>query len=90
MHCGVQRGTCVSNATLFRRTGVRAPNVLEIEETGLAHVLELGACLADFGLLEPHAGARAPPEDCERPLADLALLLVGWVGWDRMGSMGRT
>jgi hypothetical protein len=39
--------------------------VLEVEETGLAHVACLGACLAYDRRLESHASAGVPAEDGE-------------------------
>ena len=50
--------------------------VLEIEQTRLADVLELGTRLTDLGLLVAHAGTWTPAEDGERPIADLALTSV--------------
>lgn len=51
-------------------------SILEIQQAGLAHVLELGACLTDLGLFVAHAGARTPAKDGERTIANLALLAV--------------
>ena len=45
--------------------------VLQVENAGLAHVLELGAGLADLGALEAHALTGQPTEDGEWPRANL-------------------
>ena len=50
--------------------------VLQVEQAGLANVLQLGAGLTHLRLLEPHLGAGAPAEHGVRPRADLALLPV--------------
>ena len=50
--------------------------VLQVEQAGLANVLQLGAGLTHLRLLEPHLGAGAPAEHGVRPRADLALLAV--------------
>ena len=49
--------------------------VLQIEQAGLAGVLELRACLADLCLLESTSGARLPPEHREGPRTDLTFLV---------------
>ena len=49
----------------------RQPKV-KVEDARLAHVLGLGACLADFGLFEAGVGARLPPENGEWPSTNLA------------------
>ncbi|KAL1466081.1 hypothetical protein MTO96_026891 [Rhipicephalus appendiculatus] len=48
--------------------------VVQVQQAGLAHVLELAARLTDFGLLEAHPAAGTPSEDGERARAYLALL----------------
>ena len=45
--------------------------VLEVEQTSLTDVLDLGACLADLSLLVSHLRSGTPLEDCEWALADL-------------------
>lgn len=59
-----------------RVSGLNGKTILEIQETDLAHVLELAACLTDFGFLVPSVAAGAPPEYGERSGADLALFVV--------------
>ena len=54
--------------------------VLQVQHAGLTYILQLGAGLAHLTLLEPHLVPRTPPEDCEGPGADLALLPVLLLG----------
>lgn len=46
---------------------------IEVENAGLAYVLELGAGLAYFSLLVPRIRSRLPSENRKRPRAHLAL-----------------
>lgn len=45
---------------------------MQIENTGLADVLDFSACCADLGLLEATACSRVPSENSEWTSADLA------------------
>ena len=59
---------------------LRREVVFEVEETRLAHVTRLGACLAYDRRLESHAGAGVPAEDGEGTRAGPAFaseLLLG-------------
>ena len=54
--------------------------VLQVQQAGLADVLQLGAGLTHLRLLEPHPGPRTPAKYRERTLTYLALpseLLLG-------------
>ena len=53
---------------------LRGQAILEVQETRLAHALDLRAGRAHLGLLEPPTRSRVPPEDSEWPVADLALV----------------
>ena len=44
---------------------LRGQPVLQVQQTCLTYVLDLGACLTDDGGLEPHAGARIPAKHGE-------------------------
>lgn len=55
-----------------RRSQPTPPRTAPLE-IYLADVLRLGARLANLRLLVPHARSGEPPEECERPGADLAL-----------------
>ena len=50
--------------------------VLQVQQTGLTNILQLGAGLAHLGLLEPHLGSGTPSEDSMWPGTDLTLLPV--------------
>lgn len=54
---------------------LRGQAVLKVEKARLAHILELGASLADLGLLVSTIVARLPAEDGEWSRARLALLI---------------
>lgn len=47
------------------------PTVLQVQQTGLAHVLHLTAGLTDFGLLKAHPHTRTPAENSEGTRTDL-------------------
>lgn len=53
---------------------------LEIQQAGLANVLDLGARLADFCLLETHAHTGAPAEHCEGTCAHFTFLCLRLFG----------
>ena len=74
-----------------RGPGVKERTKLQVKETGLADVLELGAGLANLCLLEPHPTARAPAEHRERAIADLASLFQSNPsrGGGKRGSEGK-
>jgi len=59
--------------------------ILQVQQTGLTDVLQLGAGLAHLRLLEAHLGAGTPAEDGEGPGADLALLPVLLLGHAQVG-----
>ena len=59
--------------------------VLQIQEAGLADILQLGAGLTDLGLFEAHLGAGTPAEDGEGTRANLALLAVLLLGHAQVG-----
>jgi hypothetical protein len=59
--------------------------VLQVKETSLTDILQLGAGLADFRLLEAHLGPGTPAEDGEGTGADLALLAVLLLGHPQVG-----
>ena len=60
--------------------------IFEVEETRLAHVTRLGACLAYDRRLESHTGAGVPAEDCERTRAGPAFASELLLGLEKEGQ----
>jgi len=50
--------------------------ILKIQETNLAHILQLATCLTNFSLLVSRIPTRSPSENRERPGTDLTLFIV--------------
>lgn len=53
---------------------LRRQAILQVQQTRLAHALDLRAGRAHLGLFESAACSRVPPEDSEGPVADLAFV----------------
>lgn len=50
--------------------------IVKIQETDLAHILQLATCLTNFGFLVSSIPARSPPKNREWSCTDLTLLII--------------